>query len=148
MLVNCAFGSKNMSDEAKQEAAEQLGSFEDKNTSYLEYLEGVGAKRARMVPTGPSALQVQSDYLHELGNNHHPFDVLRRISLNPWVAPKDRISACKALLEYTAAKMPTKMEVSGAEGKPIELDTKALKNLSNAEIDQLIKLLDKANPIE
>lgn len=134
-----------MANEDKLEAAEQLGSFEDSNNSYLSYLEGRGAKKTGMNPTGPDALQVQADYLHELGENQHPFDVLRRISLNPWVSPKDRIAASKALLEYTAAKMPTKMEVSGSEGKAIEIDNKALKNLSAAELDQMIKLLDKAN---
>ena len=123
----------------------QLGAFEDENTSYLAHLEGRGAKASYMDPTGPQALQVQADYLKVLGDQQHPFDVLRRISLNPWVAPKDRIAASKALLEYTAAKMPTKIEQTTTEQKTIELDSKALKNLSAIELDTMIKLLDKAN---
>jgi len=135
-------------NEQKLEIAEQLGSFQDENLSYLSYLEGRGAKKAHMDPTGPKALQVQAEYLHELGENQHPFDVLRRLSLNPWVAPKDRISAAKALLEFTAAKMPTKIEQTNTEQKTIEIDNKALKNLSAAELDQMIKLLDKANGLD
>lgn len=127
------------------ENAEQLGSFEDENLSFLTFLEARGAKAVGANPTGPEALQVQADYLHSLGDNQHPFDVLRKISLNPWCAPKDRIAASKALLEYTAAKMPSKVEVSGNEGKAIEIDHKSLKNLSTSELDQMIKLLDKAN---
>lgn len=130
------------------EQAEQLGSFEDENTSYLTFLEGRGAKACGMNPTGPEALQVQAEYLHSLKDGHHPLDVLRKISLNVWCAPKDRIAASKALMEYTMAKMPSKVEVSGSEGKAIEIDHKSLKNLSTAELDQMIKLLDKANNIE
>lgn len=130
------------------EQAGQLGSFEDENTSYLTFLEGRGAKACGMNPTGPEALQVQAEYLHSLGDQMHPVDVLRKISLNPWVSPRDRISASKTLLEYCMAKMPTKMEVSGGEGKAIEIDHKSLKNLSTSELDQMIKLLDKANSIE
>ena len=119
--------------------------FEDANTSYLAYLEGRGAKKAHMDPTGAKALEVQAEYLHELGDQQHPFDVLRRISLNPWVSPRDRIAASKALLEYTAAKMPTRIDQVNTETKTIEIDNKALKNLSAQELDTMIKLLDKAN---
>lgn len=122
--------------------------FEDTNTSYLAYLEGRGAKKAHMDPTGAKALEVQAEYLHELGDQQHPFDVLRRISLNPWVSPRDRIAASKALLEYTAAKMPTRIDQVNTETKTIEIDNKALKNLSSQELDQMIKLLDKANGLD
>ena len=131
--------------EKDDELNEQLGAFEDENVTFLQHLEGAGAKEMRMDPTGPQALQIQADYLKVLGNGQHPFDVLRRISLNPWCSPKDRIAASKALLEYTAAKMPTKIEQTTTEQKTIELDNKALKNLSVQELDQMIKLLDKAN---
>jgi len=122
--------------------------FEDANTSYLAYLEGRGAKKAHMDPTGAKALEVQAEYLHELGDQQHPVDVLRRISLNPWVAPKDRIAASKTLLEYCMPKMPTKIEQTNTEQKTIEIDAKALKNLSAQELDTMIKLLDKANNVE
>ena len=124
---------------------DQLGAFEDDNMSFFKHLEGRGAKALHMNPTGAEALQIQADYLKVLGDNQHPFDVLRRISLNPWCAPKDRIAASKALLEYTASKMPTKIEQTTTEQKTIELDAKALKNLSTSELDTMIKLLDKAN---
>ena len=122
--------------------------FEDTNTSYLAYLEGRGAKKAHMDPTGAKALEVQAEYLHELGDQQHPVDVLRRISLNPWVSPRDRIAASKTLLEYCMAKMPTKIEQTNTEQKTIEIDAKALKNLSAQELDTMIKLLDKASNIE
>ena len=134
--------------EKDEDFTEQMGSFEDSNVSYLRFLEARGAKGLRTSPTSSDAFQVQADYLKELGDQQHPFDVLRRISLNPWVNPGQRIAACKALLEYTAAKMPSKVEVSGAEGQPIKIDNGALKNLSTGELDQLIRLLDKANGVE
>lgn len=122
--------------------------FDDDNISFLQHLEGRGAKALHMDPTSPSALQIQADYLKVLGDQQHPVDVLRRISLNPWVAPKDRIAASKTLLEYCMAKMPTKIEQTTTEQKKIEVDARALKNLSSAELDQMIRLLDKANNIE
>ena len=122
--------------------------FEDTNTSYLAYLEGRGAKKAHMDPTGAKALEVQAEYLHELGDQQHPVDVLRRISLNPWVSPRDRIAASKTLLEYCMAMMPTRIDQVNTETKTIEIDAKALKNLSAQELDTMIKLLDKANNIE
>lgn len=134
-----------MADDTNDSDAGLPSTFEDTNMSFLQHLEGRGAKALRMDPTSSEALQIQADYLKELGDQQHPFDVLRRISLNPWCAPKDRIAASKALLEYTAAKMPTKIEQSNTEMRQIELDAKALKNLSVEELDQMIKLLDKAN---
>lgn len=128
-----------------EDLQDQLGAFEDDNLSFLTHLEGRGAKALRMDPTSSESLQIQADYLKVLGDNQHPFDVLRRLSLNPWVSPKDRIAASKALLEYTAAKMPTKIEQTTTEQKTIEIDNKALKNLNAQELDQMIRLLDKAN---
>lgn len=128
-----------------EDLQDQLGAFEDDNLSFLTHLEGRGAKALRMDPTSSESLQIQADYLKVLGDNQHPFDVLRRLSLNPWVSPKDRIAASKALLEYTAAKMPTKIEQTTTEQKTIEIDNKALKNLNAQELDTMIKLLDKAN---
>lgn len=128
-----------------EDLQDQLGAFEDDSLSFLTHLEGRGAKALRMDPTSSESLQIQADYLKVLGDNQHPFDVLRRLSLNPWVSPKDRIAASKALLEYTAAKMPTKIEQTTTEQKTIEIDNKALKNLNAQELDQMIRLLDKAN---
>jgi hypothetical protein len=119
--------------------------FEDPSIPYLRYVESAAGRKPGPLPMGPEALQVQADYLRVLGDNQHPFDVVRRISLNPWCSPKDRLAAAKILLEYTAAKMPTRMEVSGPGSTPIEIDTKAVKRLSNSELDTLITLLDKAN---
>ena len=130
---------------AENDFASLVAGFEDTNTPYLRHLEARGAKSLGINPTGPEALQTQAEYLHVLGEHQHPLDVLRRISLNPFCAPKDRIAASKALLEYTMAKMPSKLEVSGQGGEAIKVDNAALKNLSTQELDQLIALLDKAN---
>lgn len=135
-------------DNDKPNILAELNKFEDSNLSYLEYLESHAAKGRGMNPTSAEAFQVQADYLKALDHRQHPFDVLRRISLNPWCSPRDRIAACKSLLEYSMAKMPSKVEVSGNEGKAIQIDASALKNLSGSELDQMIKLLDKMNNIE
>lgn len=132
----------------KNEALVELGKWEDDNTSYLTFLEGHPAGKRGVNPTSADAFQVQADYLKVLGEHQHPVDVLRRISLNPWCSPRDRISAAKTLLEYSMAKMPGKIEVSGPAGGAIQIDQSQLKNLSTQELDQLIKLLDKSTGIE
>lgn len=115
----------------------------DNNIKYLEYLEAHGGKMIN--PLSKEGLELQAAYLKSLGENQHPFDVLRRISINPFIPPKDRIAASKTLLEYMARKVPATLEVSGPEGGPVQLDSEALKNLSASELDMLASLLEKAN---
>lgn len=121
----------------------QINSHDDGNRSYLEYLEGRGAKD--MSPLDPQYLAIQAEYLQILGKHQHPIDVLRRISLNPWVSPKDRMAACKTLMEYAMQKVPSRVEMSGVGGKPIQVDQQQLRNLSDTELEQLTNLLEKAN---
>lgn len=115
----------------------------DNNIKYLEYLEAHGGKM--ISPLSKEGLELQAAYLKSLGENQHPFDVLRRISINPFIPPKDRIAASKTLLEYMARKVPSSLEVSGPEGGPVQLDSEALKNLTASELDTLATLLEKAN---
>lgn len=122
---------------------DDLPVFEDPNISYLQYLEGRGAKHADML--SPEGLQLQSEYLHALGDNHHPIDVARRISINPFAVPRDRLAACKLILEYTARKIPAQMEVTTKNGAPLAVNPDSLKNLSVEELSTLLDLLDKAN---
>jgi len=127
----------------KEELAEQLGGFEDDNVSYLNYLEVHGAKQVD--PLSPEGIRVQAEYLKMLGNHQHPFDVARRISLNPWCSPKDRLAAAKLLMEYTMRKIPSQVEMSTPEGQSIKLDSSQLKNLSNDDLEKLVNLISKAN---
>lgn len=117
--------------------------FEDPSTAYLQYVEAQGGKM--ISPLTPEGLELQAAYLLQLGTNNHPFDVLRKISLNPFASPRDRISASKTLLEYMSRKVPAGIEVAGANGQPIQLSPDVLKKLSGAELDQLAELLEKAN---
>lgn len=117
--------------------------FEDSNVSYMQYLEAQGGKMVD--PLSREGLELQAAYLKYLNNDNHPIDVLRRISVNPWAQTKDRISAAKALLEYTARRVPATIELTGNDGKPLQIDASAMKNLSNADLDTLTKLLEKAN---
>lgn len=127
----------------KEELAEQLGGFEDDNIGYLNYLEVHGAKQVD--PLSPEGLRVQAEYLKQLGPNQHPFDVARRISLNPWCSPKDRLAAAKLLMDYTMRKVPAQVEMSTPAGQPIKLDNAQLKNLSNEDLEKLVNLISKAN---
>jgi len=117
--------------------------FEDSNISYMQYLEAHGGKMVD--PLSREGLELQAAYLKYLGDQQHPLDTLRRISVNPWAQTRDRISAAKALLEYTARKIPATIELTGNDGKPLQIDASAMKNLSNSDLDLLVSLLEKAN---
>ena len=120
----------------------KMPSFEDTNKTYRQYLEATNNRKVD--PFSAEGVKIQALYLQELGDDQHPLDILRKISLNPFAAPKDRISASKTLLEYTMAKVPAKLEVSGPEGSAIKIDQKQLAALSNTELDTLLELLGKA----
>ena len=125
---------------------EELGTgleVQDPNVLYLQYLEAQGGKMVS--PLSQEGLELQAAYLKQMEGNTHPFDILRRISINPFLPPKDRIAASKTLLEYMARKVPSTLEVTGADGGPVQVDTEALKNLSSSELDMLSALLEKAN---
>ena len=115
-----------------------LPNFKDMNKTYLQFLEGRGAKN--ISPLSIEGQELQSRYLAELGDDQHPLDVLRKISLNPFAMPKDRIAASKALLEYTMVKAPNKVEVSGPEGKAVKIDQTQLSALSDKELDLMMTL--------
>lgn len=119
-----------------------LRSFDDTNKTFLQFLEANGGKG--IDPFSPEGVRLQSMYLQELQDDNHPLDVLRKISVNPFASPRDRISASKAILEYTMAKAPSKLEVSGPEGGAIKIDQKKLAALNDSELDTLLTLLNKA----
>lgn len=123
--------------------ASDLLECEDPNVAYLQYLEAQGGKMVS--PLSAEGLELQAAYLSQMADKTHPFDVLRRISINPFASPRDRISASKTLLEYMARKIPAGIEVSGTNGQPIVIDNKALRNLSGEELDTLAAILEKAN---
>ena len=108
--------------------------------SFLQFLEAQGA--GKMVdPLSDDGLKLQAQYVRQL--SQHPLDVLRRISQNVFAQPKDRIAAAKALLEYSHRKPTQQLQVS-ADGLGLKLDPAALSGLSTKELDQLEKLLTKA----
>lgn len=127
----------------KEDSDELIPTYEDTNESYMNFVEANGGMG--IDPLSTEGLQIQARYLQKLGPNQHPMDVLRRISLNPFCATKDRISAAKGIMEYSMRKVPAQLELTGAGGKPLSIGPEALKQLSNDEIDQLLKLLEKAN---
>lgn len=120
-----------------------IPTFEDSNKSFMQFMEAKGAQHLNML--SPEGLEFQAEYLKTLENNNHPLDVARRLSLNPFAAPKDRLAACKLIMTYTMRPIPTQMEITGGNGGPITIDQKTLKGLSDAELDVLAKLLEKAN---
>ncbi len=88
------------------------------------------------------ALKLQANFM---ARGTHPFDVLKRIVANPFCAPRDRISASKTLLEYSARKIPAQLEVTGKNGAAVKIDQKMLSALSDEELSLLDTLLSKAS---
>lgn len=112
--------------------------------SFLQFLEAQGA--GKMVdPLSDDGLRLQAQYVRQL--SQHPLDVLRRISQNVFAQPKDRIAAAKALLEYSHRKPTQQLQVS-ADGLGLKLDPAVLSGLSTKELDQLEKLLTKAQGVK
>lgn len=130
---------KDFDSEKYKDAPPQT--FEDASVTFHQYLEAHGAKA--LDPSSPDYLRLQMRYLTELQDNKHPLDVLRNISLNPWAAPRERISAAKTLLEYTMMKVPNKVEVQSTGGS-VKVDPRLLAKLSDEELNQLMTLLEKA----
>jgi hypothetical protein len=111
--------------------------------TFLQFVEsqaGLG-----LDPLSDEAVQLQAQYA-VLGT--HPFDVLKRIVANPFCSPRDRISASKLLLEYSARKVPAQLEVTGKNGSPLKLDASQLSRLSDKDLDTLERLLQKAQVAE
>lgn len=129
--------------DSSQYRDEPAPTWEDTSVSYLQFLEARGAKGVS--PLSPEGQELQAQYLASLSNNDHPLDVLRKIALNPFSSPRDRISASKAIMEYTMIKAPSKVEITGAQGQALKIDQTQLQALSNSELDQLMILLGKAN---
>ena len=120
-----------------------LGEIDANNQQYLQFIEARGAKG--ISPLSQEGLEIQAEYLKTLGDNAHPFDVLRRISINPFAPLKDRIQASKTLLEYMLRKVPAAIELTGANGQALLVSQEALRNLSASDLDLLAGILERAN---
>jgi hypothetical protein len=112
--------------------------------TFLSYIEGLGRKT--IDPLSAEGLEIQAKYVLSLPQ--HPMDVLRRIMVNPFCSPNERISAAKTVMEYSMRKVPSNVELTGKNGAPIKLDTSALSKLSLEELAQMEELLAKLNPTE
>lgn len=110
--------------------------------NFLAYIEGIGRKGVD--PLSPEALKIQAQYVAELPQ--HPMDILRRLMVNPFCSPNERISAAKTLMTYSMRAIPTNLEVSGKDGGAIKIDASSLANLSDTELETLQTLLAKAAP--
>jgi hypothetical protein len=112
--------------------------------TFLSYIEGLGRKT--IDPLSAEGLEIQAKYVLSLPQ--HPMDVLRRIMVNPFCSPNERISAAKTVMEYSMRKVPSNVELTGKNGAPIKLDTSALSKLSLEELAQMEELLAKLNPTD
>lgn len=107
---------------------------------FLAFVEAQGG--LGVDPLSDDGVRLQAAYVKMVGD--HPLDVLKTLCKNPFVKPSDRISAARTLLEYGARKVPAQLELSGRGGEPLRLDPSVLGKLSAKELDQLEKLLTKA----
>jgi len=86
---------------------------------FLQFIEANGGG-ADMDPLSDDAVKIQAQYIRDVGSN--PFEVLKAIVANPFVKSGDRINAAKTLLEYSARKIPTNVEISGPKGGPVTVE--------------------------
>ena len=73
----------------------------------------------------------------------HPMDVMQRIMENPFSDPKDRMTAAKAIMEYSMRKPTQSLDLS-AKGAVLTIDPSQLAALTTKELEMLEKLLAKA----
>jgi hypothetical protein len=112
--------------------------------NFLAYIEGIGRKGVD--PLSPEAMKIQAQYVSELPQ--HPMDILRRLMVNPFCSPNERINAAKTLMSYSMRAIPNNLEVTGKDGGAIKIDSSSLSNLSDTELETLQTLLAKAAPTE
>lgn len=115
--------------------------FKDDSESFREFLDQ--RKIQEYDPLSPEALKLQAEYVARSLPDKHPLDTLRLIANNPLSMPKDRIAACKALMEYSMPKVPAKMEVLTDGAASTRFSSEQLSVLSSEELDVLIKLVEK-----
>lgn len=125
--------------EARESAARVLGSEDD--MSMLRWLEARGNSVPGIDPLSDEGLRLQALYVQSF--SQHPLDVMRRIMENPFSEPRDRMSAAKAIMEYSLRK-PTQQLALDAKGVGLSIDASQLANLSTQDLDMLEKLLSKA----
>ena len=131
--------TKFNSEEFKDDPTPEI--FKDSSESFREFLDQ--RKIQEYDPLSPEALKLQAEYVARSLPDKHPLDTLRTIANNPLSMPKDRIAACKALMEYSMPKVPAKMEVLTDGAASTRFSSEQLSVLSSAELDLLIKLVEK-----
>lgn len=98
----------------------------------------------RVDASGASDLGTTDDDLWVKKSGVTPLEFLTHTYRNGFQRMEHRISAAKAVLDYTHRKLPARVEVSGdLTGKDITLDAVAMSKLSDKELDQMLKLLEK-----
>lgn len=110
----------------------------------MRFLEGRGTRVASVDPLSDEGLRLQAVYVQSF--SQHPLDVMRRIMENPFSDPKDRMTAAKAIMEYSMRK-PTQSLALDAKSVGLSVDASQLQNLTAKELDMLEKILSKATGI-
>ena len=106
----------------------------------LRWLDARGNGVTQIDPLSDEGLRLQALYVQSF--SQHPLDVMRRIMENAFSDPKDRMTAAKAIMEYSLRKPAANMELS-AKVNVLKLDPAQLSALSEKELDQLEALLAK-----
>lgn len=94
--------------------------------------------------SGPSELDGLGDDVWVKASGATPLEFLTHTYRNGFQRMEHRISAAKAVLDYTHRKLPARVELSGdLGGRNVQLDAVALAKLSDKELEQMMKLLEK-----
>lgn len=115
------------------------------DNSILRFLEGRGTRVASVDPLSDEGLRLQAVYVQSF--SQHPLDVMRRIMENPFSDPKDRMTAAKAIMEYSMRK-PTQSLALDAKSVGLSVDASQLQNLTAKELAMLEKILSKATGVD
>lgn len=100
----------------------------------------------RLDASGPSAITDEDVATWVKASGWTPAEFLAHTYRNPFQKMEHRISAAKAVLEYSHRKLPSKVEVD-MKAKSLVLDSKALSALTDKELALLEKLLEKASGV-
>jgi hypothetical protein len=137
-------------DEGEEEGAQLQAlpnveeQYEESLLQYIEakYAEGGDLLLKELSPLSNEGLELQAKFLHA---GTHPFQVMYRLMVNPFVKPNTRIQAARVLLEFGARKPASSTEITGKDGAPLNpLDPKVLGMLKDDELSQLQGLIETA----
>lgn len=126
-------------------------SFDDDNSYFDNDPAAFRSERSRSLANARSSLKcapsklsnMQRRMLAEELGGITPMQILMSIARDEAAGMNERIEACKVLMPYVHKKMPVAVESIGAATNVLSIDMDDIKNISDAEIEHTIGVLEK-----